>query len=109
MEFKKHDRRTQGKGRKTKIKTEKEANHERLLSTENKVGVAGGEVGGEGLDGGWALRRALVGMSIGCCREVMKSLGSTPETKTILLTSLSLNTLYKQIERKEPVSLLSQG
>ena len=66
------------------MKTEREANHKRLLSTENEMGVAGGEVGGEGLDGGWALRRALVGMSTGCCREVMKSLGSTPETNTIL-------------------------
>ena len=49
------------------IKTEREANHKRLLNTENKLKVAGGEVGG-----GWAkwvraLRRVLVGMSTGCC------------------------------------------
>ena len=49
-----------GKGRKNKIKTEKEANHERLLNTENKLRVARGEVGrGDGLNGRWALRRAL--------------------------------------------------
>ena len=34
-----------GKGRKTKIKTTREANHKRLLNTENKVRVAEGEVG----------------------------------------------------------------
>ena len=35
-----------GKGRKNKIKTEREANHKRLLNTENKLRVPGGEVGG---------------------------------------------------------------
>ena len=44
MEFKKQNM-NMGKGRKNKIKTEKEANHKRLLNTENKVRVAGGEVG----------------------------------------------------------------
>ena len=38
-----------GKGRKNKIKTGKKANHKRLLNTENKLRVAGGEV-----MGGWA-------------------------------------------------------
>ena len=33
-------------GEKNKIKTEREANHKRLLNTENKLRVAGGEVGG---------------------------------------------------------------
>ena len=33
------------RGREGKIKTEREANHKRLLNTENKVRVAGGEVG----------------------------------------------------------------
>ena len=32
-----------GKGRKNKIKTEREANHKRLLNTENKLRVAGRE------------------------------------------------------------------
>ena len=41
-----------GKGRKNKIKTERGANHKRLLNTENKPGVAVGEVGGGcGLNG----------------------------------------------------------
>ena len=35
-----------GKGRKNKIKTEREASHKKLLNTENKLRVAGGEVGG---------------------------------------------------------------
>ena len=35
-----------GKGRKRKIKTEREANHKRLLNTENKPRVAGRLVGG---------------------------------------------------------------
>ena len=34
-----------GKRRKNKVKTEMEANHKRLLNTENKVRVAEGEVG----------------------------------------------------------------
>ena len=34
-----------GEGKANKIKTER-ANHKRLLNTENKVRVAGGEVGG---------------------------------------------------------------
>ena len=39
------------KGRKNKIKAEREANHKRLLNTENKLRVAGGEVGGDELNG----------------------------------------------------------
>ena len=46
MEFKKQNRSTQGKEWKNKITTQREANHYRLLSTENKLRVAGGEVGG---------------------------------------------------------------
>ena len=34
-----------GKERKNKEKTEREANHKRLLNAENKLRVAGGEVG----------------------------------------------------------------
>ena len=41
-----------------------EANHKRLLNTESKLRVDGGS--GRGENGGWALRRALVGMSTGC-------------------------------------------
>ena len=51
---------TEGKGRKNKTKTEREANHKRLLNTENKLRVDAG-----GGSGWWALRRAL-GMSTGC-------------------------------------------
>ena len=46
VEFQKLNRRSYGKGRKNKIQTEREANHKRLLNTENKLRVAGGEVGG---------------------------------------------------------------
>ena len=35
-----------GRAGKNKIKTEREANHPRLLNTENKLGDAGGERGG---------------------------------------------------------------
>ena len=35
-----------GKERKHKIKTEREAMHKGLLNTDNKLRVAGGEVGG---------------------------------------------------------------
>ena len=40
----------------------REANYKRLLNTENKLRVDGREGNGQ-----WALRRALVGMSNGCC------------------------------------------
>ena len=46
MEFKKHNTWTQAKGRKNKIKTERETNHKRFSNTENKLRVPGGEVGG---------------------------------------------------------------
>ena len=46
VEFKKQQT-NNGKGRKNKIKSEKEANHKRLLNTEKKLGVARGEVVGE--------------------------------------------------------------
>ena len=39
------------KEKKSKIKTEREANHERLLNKENKLRVVGGEVDGRGLNG----------------------------------------------------------
>ena len=40
-----------GKGRKNKIKTDRETNHKRLLNTENKLRAAGGRRAGDGLDG----------------------------------------------------------
>ena len=45
---------------------EREANHERLLKIENEGLMEGDGWEGDGLDGGWVLRRTLV-MSIGCC------------------------------------------
>ena len=52
---------------KEKKKLGREPNHKRLLNTEKKLKVDGGWKGGE--SGLWALRRALVGMSTGCCME----------------------------------------
>ena len=43
MEFKKQ--KDEHKGRKIKMKTEREANRKRLLTLENKLRVTGGEVG----------------------------------------------------------------
>ena len=53
-----------GRGRKER---RKERNHKRLLTTENKRKVEGRWWVGDVLDGGWALRRALVATSAGCC------------------------------------------
>lgn len=39
------------KGRKNKRKIEREANHKRFLTTENKLRVDGRREGGNGLDG----------------------------------------------------------
>ena len=39
----------EGKGRKNKVKTEREAKHKRLLKTENKLNVSGGVLG-RGMD-----------------------------------------------------------
>ena len=63
MKLEKLKRWTEEKGRKNKIKTEREANHKRLLNTKNKLGVDGG---GGWLSGWWLLRRALFRMSTGC-------------------------------------------
>ena len=54
------------KGKK-KLQRGKEANHKRLLNTENKLRADRGWWGGE--SGWWALRRAPVGMSTWCCME----------------------------------------
>ena len=73
-----------GKGRKNKIKTEREANHKRLSKTENTLRVAGGEA-----VGGWA--KWVMGIKEGTCWDEHwvfyvrdESLGSTPETNTTL-------------------------
>ena len=52
--------------REGKKKREREANHKRLLMIENKLGIARGRWVGDGLDGGWVLRRALVMLSTVC-------------------------------------------
>ena len=69
---------------KEKIKTERVASSKRLLNTENKLRIAGGDVGG-----GWA--KWVVGIKEGTCwneRWVLygsdKSLGSTPEARIAL-------------------------
>ena len=46
---------------------ERERNHKRPLMIENTLRVDGGRWVGDGLDGEWVLRRALVGMSTGHC------------------------------------------
>ena len=68
MDPEKLNRRLWGRGRgKKKLQRGNEANHKRLLKTENKLRVDGGW--GRGESGGWALRRAPVGMSTGCYME----------------------------------------
>ena len=68
------------RGRVGKIKTEREANHKRLINTENKQRVAGGDV-----DGGWA--NWVMGIKEGTWDEHWllcgsnESLDSTPETQ----------------------------
>lgn len=70
--------------KKNKIKTEREANHKKLLNTENKLEVDRGEVGG-----GWA--KWVISFKEDTCwdeRWVLyvsdESLGSTPKTNTAL-------------------------
>ena len=41
--------------------------HKKLLNTENNLRVDAPVGAGKGENGWWALRRALVGMSTGCC------------------------------------------
>ena len=47
---------------------EKETSHKRCLTTENKLRGDRGRSVGDGLNGWWVLRRALV-MSTGCCMK----------------------------------------
>ena len=68
----------EGKKGEKKLQRGREANQRRLLNTENKLRVDGGW--GRGESGGWALRRAPVGMSTGCCIE----------------TSLTINIIFKK-------------
>ena len=56
-----------GKGEKKKLQRGREANHKRVLKTENKLRVDGAWEGGE--SGWWALRKAPFGMSTGCCMQ----------------------------------------
>ena len=53
-------------GRGTNSGGERETNHKRRSTIENKLRVDGGRWVGKGLDGGWVLRRALV-MGTGYC------------------------------------------
>ena len=69
---------TQVKGRKNKIKTEREANPKRLLNTENKLRVAGGVKWVMGIKEGASWDEHWTSY----VRD--ESLGSTPEAKTIL-------------------------
>ena len=55
-----------------KLQRGREANHKRLVRTENKLRVYG--AWGRGESGWWAGRRALVGMSTGCCMETNLSI-----------------------------------
>ena len=53
-------------GKQNNIKTRRGTKHKRPLNSENKVRVAGGVVGGGGLNGHGALRKTLAVMSSGC-------------------------------------------
>ena len=82
MEFEKLNRRPWGKGR-GKIVSERDANHKRLLNTENKLKAAGGS------EGGWV--KWVMGMREGTFQDEHlvsytrdDTLGSTPEAKTTL-------------------------
>ena len=66
-----------------KLQRGRKANHKRLLNTEKKLRVDGGWEGGESEL--WALRRALAGMSTGCCMEA----------------SLTINYIFKKGKKKE--------
>ena len=72
-----------GKGRKNKIKTEREANHKRLLNTENKQDCWRGV--------GWGWTEWVMGIKEGTFWDEHwvsyvrgESLDSTPEAKTTL-------------------------
>ena len=65
MEFKKHNRSIYGKGRKNMTKTEREANSKRLLNTENKLRVAGGELCGGCVKWLMGVTEGTFGMSTG--------------------------------------------
>lgn len=47
---------------------ERETNHKKLLMIKNKMRVGGGRWVGDGMVGGWILRKALVKMSTWCCK-----------------------------------------
>ena len=52
-------------------KSERESNYKRLLNSRKQTEVAGGEVAGDGVTGGWTLRRACDRMSTGCYMQLM--------------------------------------
>ena len=92
------------KGKKNKIRLkQREANHKRLLTLENKLRVAeGGEVG--------LIRWVIWMMGIKegtCCDENWvlyvsdESLNSTSETNTILYVTVNLNKILERKKRKE--------
>ena len=58
-------------GKLHKMKSERETNQKRLLTIGNKLKVAGGKEGGDGVAGLWALRKACDVMSAGCYMQLM--------------------------------------
>ena len=87
----------EGKEKQNRLKTGRETNHKRPLSTENKLRVPGGEVGG-----GWG--NWLMDIKEGpCCHEhwvlyaTDESLNSTPKlTRHYMLANLTLNKTKKK-------------
>ena len=76
---------------------EREANHKRLLNTENKLRVAGAVIGiseGTHWDEHWVLHVSD------------ESWGSAPETNTTLYVNLNLNKLIKKQKSREVNQIL---
>ena len=102
MQLEKFDRGPWGRGRgKNRYKQRgREANHQRLLNPENKLRVDGGQ--GRGENGRWAWRRAPVGMSTGCCMEVMNhgNLSQKPRAHFTYskLADLTINYIFKKMK-----------
>ena len=68
------------RGGEGKKKRGREPNHKRLLKIENKLKVDGGWEGGW-----WALKRAPVGMSTGCCIETNVTINFTLKKHAIYM------------------------
>ena len=77
----------------------KEANHKRLLNTENKLKAEWGGRRRRGEDGWWALRKELVGMNTGCCIQAMNHGNLPPKPrahcKHCMLSNLTINYILK--------------